>query len=195
MEIGEKYFKLLNLLIHDKRTGLNGIISELCVSVSFGGYMIYYRAYMAKTHANDIIFVSEFENGSVVFLQPFAVNYQKELLEEMAERHEKAIKEFFGDKFREDMIMRISEEERQDQIRHYENLTLGLENWDKVMEHKGWRDATKELPGINKEVLCLVDGEDGRYQKVCFLYDSSHWIGIEKEKDVVKWWRHLPDEP
>lgn len=137
MEIDEKYFKLLNLLIHDKRSGLNGIISELCVSAMIGGYMVYYRAYMTKTHANHIVFVSEFENGSIVFLQPFYINYQKEMLEEMAKRHEKAIKEFFGDKYRDDMIMRISEEERQKKIRQYESLTLGLENWDKVIEHKG----------------------------------------------------------
>lgn len=195
MEIEEKYLNLLNLLIYDKRRQMNGMLSELCISVSFGGHMIYYKAHMSKTHANDIIFVEDFEKRNVVFLQPFSVNYQKELLEEMAERQENAIKEFFGDKFHEDMIMKISEEERQEQIRQWDSLMLGLENWDKVMEHKGWNDAAKELPGINKEVLCVVDGEEGSYQKVCFLYDSAHWTGIEKEKDVVKWWRHLPDEP
>lgn len=51
-------------------------------------------------------------------------------MEEMAERHTQAIKEFFGDKFREDMIMRISEDERQEQIRKWESLTRGLDNWD-----------------------------------------------------------------
>lgn len=52
----------------------------------------------------------------------------------MAEIHERAIKEFFGNNFREDMIMRISEDERQKQIKEWEKLTLGLENWDNVLK-------------------------------------------------------------
>lgn len=57
-------------------------------------------------------------------------------MEEMAIEHEKAIRDFFGDKFQEDMIMRISEDDRQKQIRYFDNLTRGLENWDTLCDIK-----------------------------------------------------------
>lgn len=56
-----------------------------------------------------------------------------EEMEGMAERQTEKIKAFFGDKFRENMIMRISEEERQEEIRKWEKLTLGLENWERIL--------------------------------------------------------------
>lgn len=134
MEIEEKYLKLLNTYIYDKRIGLNGMLSGISITRLIGGYMLSYDAYMSRQYSNRMIFIEDFEKGNVVFLLPFGVNYMVKEMEEMAERHTEAIKEFFGDKFREDMIMRISEEERQEQIREMEKLTLGIENWDKIKE-------------------------------------------------------------
>lgn len=137
MEIEEKYLDLLNLLIHDKRNKMNGIISRLEISRLISGFCISYKAYMTRQYSDRDIFIQDIEKGNVVFLLPFGVKYSVELLEEMAKEDERKIRNFFGDKFREDMIMRISEEERQEEITRWNHMTDGLENWDRRME---WKD-------------------------------------------------------
>lgn len=135
MLINDKYFKLLNVLIYDKRVRMNGIISSLDVmKLTDGNYLISYKAYMTKRNSDVYIFVEDFEKGNVVFLLPFGVSYMVKEMEELAERHMKKIKEFFGENFREDMVMRISEDDRQNEIRKYEQIMLGLENWDNKCE-------------------------------------------------------------
>lgn len=199
MEIEEKYLKLLNILIYDKRTRMNGIISELFIMQLISGYTIGFKAYMSKTQSNQIVFVDDFENGSIVFLLPFGINYKDYLMGKMAKEHEAAIREFFGENFREDMIMRISEDDRQEKIRQRENLTLGLENWDKIIETDGWMDADRELPEKNKNVLCVVeymlDGKDFKKMELLKYGGSGRWKGLGREKDRVTWWRYTPDFP
>lgn len=134
MQIEDKYFNLIHTFIHDKRTKMNGILSSLAITRYIQGYGISYIAYMNSQNPNFHIFVEDFEKGNVVFLLPFGVKYMEKEMEETAEQDTKNIKEFFGDKFREDMIMRISEEERQEEIRKWEKLTIGLENWDRKFE-------------------------------------------------------------
>lgn len=135
MEIDEKYFKLLNILIYDKRTKMNGIISSIDIMGQIcGSYLISYKAYMSKQHSDVYIFVEDFEKGNVVFLLPFGTTYMVKEMEEMAKQHTERIKEFFGENFQEDMIMMIPEDERQEEIRKWENLTIGLENWDRKCE-------------------------------------------------------------
>lgn len=136
MEIEDKYFSLLNLLIYDKRTGMNGIISDLRIGNYLHGLLISYSAFMNRQYHSQYIFVEDFEKGNVVFLMPYGIKYMEKEMEEMASKHEKAIRDFFGDKFREDMIMRISEDDRQKQIRYFDNLTCGLENWDTLCDIK-----------------------------------------------------------
>lgn len=135
MEIENKYFDLINVLVYDKRIKMSGIISEVSI-IKFvtGQAILYYRAFMNKTHSEHMIFVDDIEKGNVVFLLPFGVAYKEKEMELMAEEHEKRIKEFFGDKFREDMIMRISEEERQEELRRWKEMVIGLENWDRKFE-------------------------------------------------------------
>lgn len=133
MEIEKKYFNLLWILVHDKRNKMSGIISSLQISRYIGGYGISYSAFMNRQNQYTI-FVDDIEKGNVVFLLPFGLKYMEKEMEEMAKQHEKAIKDFFGEKFREDMIMRISEDERQEEIRKWDKLTIGLENWYKKME-------------------------------------------------------------
>lgn len=199
MEIEDKRLKLLGLLIRDKRSGMNGIISALTIHNAIGGYFVSYEAYMSKVYSNRLIFVEDFEKGNIAFLLPFAVNYQKEFMEEMAKTHEAVIKEFFGDKFREDMIIRISEDERQEEIRKWESLTIGLENWDKVIDTNGWTNADKELPEQGKHVLCAVeydmDGKKHKRFEMLRYGGSFKWMGLGRETDVVKWWRYPPDLP
>lgn len=136
MEIEEKYLKLLGLLIRDKRNGMNGIISSLQITLYMEGYLISYSAYMNKQNHNYTVFVDDIEKGNVVFLLPFGTICMVKEMEEMAERHTEAIKEFFGGKFREDMIVRVSEDERQEEIRKWDMLTRGLENWDRKFENE-----------------------------------------------------------
>lgn len=133
MVIEDKYFDLLHTLIYDKRRKMSGILSGFEVERQIGGYVLLFRAYMNSQNADIYIFVEDFEKGNVVFLLPFGVTYMVEEMEGMAERQTEKIKAFFGDKFRENMIMRISEEERQEEIRKWEKLTLGLENWERIL--------------------------------------------------------------
>lgn len=133
MVIDDRYINLLNVLIHDKRTKTNGILSSLEIMRYAGGECrICYRAYMSKRNSDVYIFVEDFKKGNVIFLLPFGVRYMAEEMEELAERHTNAIKEFFGEDFREDMLMRISEDKRQEEIRKIDQIMLGLENWDSV---------------------------------------------------------------
>ena len=137
MEIEERYINLLGLLIHDKRTKMNGILSSLQIMQVITGYCLSYRAFMNRQNADTYIFIEDFEKGNVVFLLPFGTTYMVEEMEEMAQRHTEAIKTFFGDQFREDMIVRISEDERQEEIRKWDDLMVGLENWDrKIADEK-----------------------------------------------------------
>lgn len=137
MEIDEKYLNLLHILIYDKRTNENGIISSFVITQYIGGIGFSYQAYMNGQKPNATIFVEDFEKGNVVFLLPFGTGYMDKEMEEMAEQHTKRIKEFFGDKFRDDMIVRISEDERQAEIRKWKEIMLGLENWDMKSKRKG----------------------------------------------------------
>lgn len=135
MVIDDKYFKLLNVLIYDKRRKMNGILSSLDImGFANGEYLVSYKAYMSKPHSNVYIFVEDFMKGNVVFLLPFGVNYLVKEMEWLAEQHLAQIKEFFKEDFREDMIMRISEEERREEIRKNEEIIIGLENWDRVLQ-------------------------------------------------------------
>lgn len=136
MQIEDKYLSLLNLLIYDKRTGMNGIIFDFRISNYFNGILFSYNAFMNRQHSSQYIFVEDFEKGNVVFLLPYGIKYMEKEIEEMASKHEKAIRDFFGDKFREDMIMRISENDRQKQIGYFDTLARGLENWDTLCDIK-----------------------------------------------------------
>ena len=129
MIIDDKYFGLLGTYIYDKRTKMTGIISDLCVMGLPNGYTVHYNAYMNAIRSNDMIFVEDFESGNVVFLEPFGIVYMEKEMKEIAKRHRKDIVDFFGDKFREGMIVRISESERQKKIKEWERFTYALREW------------------------------------------------------------------
>lgn len=71
MQIEDKYLSILNLLIYDKRTGMNGIISDLRINNYFNGILFSYNAFMNRQHSSQYIFVEDFEKGNVVFLLPY----------------------------------------------------------------------------------------------------------------------------
>ena len=133
MNIEDKHLKLLHKLIYDKRKNMYGILSSYCIHRSFcdNGYYWYYLGYMTKVHNDYIFHIEDFINGNVVFLLPFGTWWDDEY-EEIRQQNIKDIKECFGDDFREDMIMRISEEERQKKIKEEEKILKGLFNWEGV---------------------------------------------------------------
>lgn len=134
MQLDEKYLSLLNLLVYDKRSKMDGMISGIVIRNCLNRVVVSYEMFISRIYANTSLFIEDIEKGNVVFLLPFVLNYQKEMFEKMAEDHEKRIREFFGDKFREDMVMRISEDDRQEEIRKWDNLTKGLEHWDNKLK-------------------------------------------------------------
>lgn len=117
MEIEEKYLSLLWLLIHDKRRKMNGILSSIEIMKILSGFTISYKAYMNNAHDDISIYVEDIEKGNVVFLLPFGTGNTKESMDILSDYYEKKIRNFFGDKFRDDMIVRISEEEVNDMTR------------------------------------------------------------------------------
>lgn len=138
MEVEDKYFSLLNLLVYDKRAKECGMISSLKFDKLIGGVCVYYEAYYHCGKYRSV-FVEDIKSGNVVFLIPFSVyEYDRELYKQMGEAFISAVKEFFGEEFREDMIMEISEEERQEEIRRWEKLTRPIDNWDRKLK----RDET-----------------------------------------------------
>lgn len=137
MIIEDKYFNILHTIIYDKRCKMAGILSSIQITRYIrSGYGISFCAYMNGLNPNHSIYVEDFEKGNVVFLIPFwKREYDKEL-DEIGAKNTQKIKDFFGDKFREDMIMRISEEERQEEIRKWEAVTIGFENWQSYLRDK-----------------------------------------------------------
>ena len=132
MVIDDKYLGLLGTYIYDKRTKMEGMISDLCIIGMPDGYSVYYNAYMNTIRSDAMIFVQDFESGNVVFLEPFGIVYMDKEMKEISKKHRKAIIDFFGDKFREDMIVSISERERQKKIKEWENFTYALKEWGQV---------------------------------------------------------------
>ena len=132
MVIDDKHLGLLGTYIYDKRTKMEGMISDLCIMGMPDGYSVYYNAYMNTIRSDAMICVQDFESGNVVFLEPFGIVYMEKEMKEISKKHRKAIIDFFGDKFREDMIVRISERERQEKIKEWEKFTYGLREWGTV---------------------------------------------------------------
>ena len=132
MVIDDKYLGLLGTYIYDKRTKMEGMISDLCIMGLPNGYTVYYNAYMNSIRSNAMICVEDFESGSVVFLEPFGIVYMEKEMKEIAKRHRKVIVDFFGEKFTENMIVRISENERQNKIKEWEKYTYALKEWGTI---------------------------------------------------------------
>ncbi len=133
MEIEDKYFNLLNCFIRDKRTNINGMISSIKIISLIGKYIICYEAFDDR-HTDYSICIEDFEKGNVVFLIPYSRSCLDKNLNKLGKLQKEAIKEFFGDKFREYMIMEISEEERQEQTRKWEEYIRGLSNWNEKFQ-------------------------------------------------------------
>lgn len=138
MEVEDKYFSLLNLLVYDKRAKECGMICSFCFERLFSGIWCYYEGFFRCGQYRSI-YIDDIKSGNVVFILPFSVyENDKKDYDKIGEMFTNAVKEFFGDYFREDMIMQINEEERQEEIRYWEKLTRPIDNWDRKLK----RDET-----------------------------------------------------
>ena len=89
MVIDDKYLGLLGTYIYDKRTKMNGILSDLCVMGLPNGYTVYYNAYVNSIRSDVMICVEDFESGNVVFLEPFGIVYMEKEMKEIAKGTER----------------------------------------------------------------------------------------------------------
>lgn len=127
MEVDQKYLDLLNCYIYDKRTDQCGMLTDICItSLMAGKYFLHFYAFYSWTNAQAHVFVDDFKAGTIAFVLPFSDGYMKEELEKKARQDEETIKTFFGADFREDMIIPVPEEKRQEMIRKNEIAEVGL---------------------------------------------------------------------
>lgn len=118
----KKYLNLIEKHIYNTKTDKFGMITGIEIT-SFG---IQLKAYYDNMDSDSIVFFEDFEKGILKFVIitdtgfPKSVmgNYEKEIVED--------VKEFFGDKFTEDMIMYVNEEKRDEKNR--ENKQRELKN-------------------------------------------------------------------
>lgn len=117
--IDDKYIKLLGKHVYNKHLDKFGYISSIEIMDYTGGYGINLIVYYDTFHNHDIIFFEDFEKGIMQFI--IITDY-----ESIMDNYLKDIKLAFGDKFSEDMILYISDEERiiKNQERNEQNIQM-----------------------------------------------------------------------
>lgn len=123
-------------MIYDKRSKTCGMLSDIRLMKCPDGIVIHYSAYMNSLCPNQPVFIEDFEKGNVVFLMPYSTDRIDDTLAIFRDIHREAIEEFFDDRFREDMIMTISEEERQKQIRKEQDLWRSVVKWSEALKDR-----------------------------------------------------------
>lgn len=134
MNIDDKDLAILNTLIYDKRTKESGILSEMQIIKGVGGYLFGYRAYFNTIRAERYVFREDIVAGNVIFLLPFDITHSQSESELYRDHKLKAIKKFLGDDYRDDLVWEISEEERQKEIRKWDELRYSWENWSNFLK-------------------------------------------------------------
>ncbi len=175
MEIDEKYVRLLGKYIYNKRLDKYGYISSIEIKLSIGGYLIELKAYYDYFDDDDILFFEDFEKGKVQFtIISFGVP------KEISDREVEDIKFVFCEKFREDMLMYIPDDERTGRIRKHEKrntqmLFNDLTPLDRISAEVMYKDFySRELylkfknGAISKEELlyALVNHLCAEYKRV-----------------------------
>lgn len=105
MEIDNTYILLLGKHIYNTILDKFGHISGLEIMQFIGGYGICPIVYYDTFHTRDILSIEDFEKGILKFV--IITDYDF-----MQEKYLEDIKTILGDKFSEDIILYISEEER-----------------------------------------------------------------------------------
>lgn len=134
MNIDDKDLAILNTLIYDKRTKECGILSEVQIIKGVNCYLFGYRAYFNTLRAERLVWREDIVAGNVIFLLPFDIMHSQSDTALYRDKKLKVIKDFLGDDYRDDLIWEISEEERQKEIRKWDELRYSLENWDRFLK-------------------------------------------------------------
>lgn len=125
MTLDDKYTLMLGKHIYNKALDKFGYISSIEIMEYIGGYGINLIVYYDTFHHRDIAFLQDFEKGTLQFA--LITDY-----EPMIERHLEDIRTIFGDKFSEDMILYISEEERKAKNQEKEERNIQMLSSDLV---------------------------------------------------------------
>lgn len=110
MEIEEKYIKLLGKLVYNKRLDKYGRISSLELSHSFGSYW-HFNVFYDKFDNHSMLLYEDIEKGEVQFALLLDSNG-----EEYASQKIDDIKAAIGDKFSDDMIIHMTDDEWKEQL-------------------------------------------------------------------------------
>lgn len=112
MEIEDKYAKMLGKYIYHKRLDKFGFISTIKIEQCIGGYRISLNAFCDTFDDDVIVFFEDFEKGEA----QFTIITGMTALEKYNESIIKDIKEVFGDKYSDDMLLYIDDDERRKRI-------------------------------------------------------------------------------
>lgn len=107
--IEDRKFLLLTKFIYNKRLDKIGYIPSIEYRSGFGGCYATYNAYYDVFDSTDLLVDSDFLQGNVQFV---IIEMPIKESEEYNRRQIEDIKKYFGDKFFEDMILYITEEEK-----------------------------------------------------------------------------------
>lgn len=111
MEIEEKYIKVLGKYVYNKELDKFGHIASLELTSGFGMW-IQYRVFYDTFDSNHLLFFNDFLEGKVKFT--IITNVENPDYKEFECKELEDIKSAFGDKYSDDMIMYISDNERKE---------------------------------------------------------------------------------
>ncbi len=134
LEIINSYLNLLDKYIYNTELDKFGMITD--IEISRTG--IYLKAYYDRIHSSEMVLFEDFEKGKLKFTIITGENVlTKEQNEKYKEKQINDIKQAFGDKFSDDMIMYIEDEERkrrnkEDEQREIQRISMKMINLKKL---------------------------------------------------------------
>lgn len=134
LEIIEKYLKLIDKYIYNTELDKFGMITDIEIS----GVGVSLKAYYDRIHSSDIVIFEDFVKGKLKFT---IITGESVLTKEKNKKYEEKkineIKQAFGDKFSDDMIIYIDDEERkrrnkEDEQREIQRISTKMINLKKL---------------------------------------------------------------
>lgn len=183
--IEKKYLNLINMAIYDVKKEKHGIISKISINGGFGGcYMILY-AYWDSINSHDIIMFDDFIKGDIKFVL-FDDDRRKEgLFKQVQEEEIENIKTVLGDKYTDDVIMWINEEDRKTQMseqthRLHQYIGGKLVNLDSFAEEVVY-DSYSTLQAFCLYVDGIIDEKQMLYAMVNILAAEKR---VERDRHI-----------
>lgn len=194
MEIEEKYIKLLGKLVYNKRLDKYGRISSLELMHSIGMY-ISFNVFYDTFDDKSLLFFSDIEKGEVQFVIWHSSEQTKGHYSEEIDD----IKSALGDKFSDDMIIHMTDDEWKEQlwkndVRNVQKLHTDLVPLTEISAEVMANDFySRELylkykDGVlNKEELlyALVNHLCQEYKRLWDM-DSRYFFKYEFEKELER---------